>query len=66
MSLRIANCFDVTLLFRYHAFSVFHFSYLFLRLTKVTESMSKVDVLAVMIASISHDLGTPLSMLEMT
>ena len=43
----------------YHAFSVFHFAYLILRLTKITGEMSSLDVLGLLVASLCHDLDHP-------
>jgi hypothetical protein len=40
----------------YHGFSVFHYAYLFLRATTGLQPVSKLEVLATLVASLCHDL----------
>ncbi len=43
----------------YHGFSVFHFAYLLLRATDGAQPISKLEVLATMVAALCHDLDHP-------
>jgi hypothetical protein len=43
----------------YHGFSVMHFAYVALRGCTVAETLSRTDVLAVVIAALAHDIDHP-------
>jgi hypothetical protein len=43
----------------YHGFAVMHFSYLMLRLTDEGQALARADVLAILVASLAHDVDHP-------